>query len=248
MQYLAITFDDKDMKYGSSRLDEPMVISIVAAKYKIERVLIDQGSLANILYWSTYKKLGLPSTSLDECVGKLYGLAGKKVSIKGSIELKIMLEGDECTWSIPVLYTVVDVNTSYNIILGRPTLNYLGAVVSTLHLCMIFPMGRRVGSVWTDSRSTQHYYEGNLRVGSQSSRTKDSAVNIGPSTAHQTKIMISKEDESHLICFLAKNSDVFAWTLDDMLSIDPSFMCHRLWVTPGVRLVTQKKRKQGEEK
>ncbi|RDX96549.1 hypothetical protein CR513_20782, partial [Mucuna pruriens] len=34
--------------------DEPMVISVVAAEYKVERVLIDQGSSANILYWFVF--------------------------------------------------------------------------------------------------------------------------------------------------------------------------------------------------
>ncbi|RDY01550.1 hypothetical protein CR513_15106, partial [Mucuna pruriens] len=48
-----ITFDNQDLKRGTFGRDEPMVISIVAAEYKIERVLIDQGSSTNILYWST---------------------------------------------------------------------------------------------------------------------------------------------------------------------------------------------------
>ncbi|RDX95528.1 hypothetical protein CR513_21936, partial [Mucuna pruriens] len=52
-----ITFDDRDMKRRASGQDEPMVISVVVAEYKIERVLIDQGSSANILYWSTVQKM-----------------------------------------------------------------------------------------------------------------------------------------------------------------------------------------------
>ncbi|RDX74953.1 hypothetical protein CR513_45232, partial [Mucuna pruriens] len=47
---LAITFDDRDLRHDVPNRDEPMVILVVAAKYKIERVLIDQGSSANILY------------------------------------------------------------------------------------------------------------------------------------------------------------------------------------------------------
>ncbi|RDX72749.1 hypothetical protein CR513_47718, partial [Mucuna pruriens] len=33
-----------------------MVISVMAKEYKIERALIDQGSSANILYWTTAKR------------------------------------------------------------------------------------------------------------------------------------------------------------------------------------------------
>ncbi|RDX87249.1 hypothetical protein CR513_31310, partial [Mucuna pruriens] len=47
-------------------------------EYKVKRILIDQGSFANILYWSTYKKLGLSVSSLEECSGTLYGFAGSQ--------------------------------------------------------------------------------------------------------------------------------------------------------------------------
>ncbi|RDX82661.1 hypothetical protein CR513_36527, partial [Mucuna pruriens] len=45
-----VTFDDRDLKLGPPIQDEPMVISVITAKYKVERVLIDQRSSANILY------------------------------------------------------------------------------------------------------------------------------------------------------------------------------------------------------
>ncbi|RDX80116.1 hypothetical protein CR513_39368, partial [Mucuna pruriens] len=44
--------------------DDPMLLSIV---YKVERVLIDQESLANVLYWTTFQKLGLLELDLEEC-------------------------------------------------------------------------------------------------------------------------------------------------------------------------------------
>ncbi|RDX82683.1 hypothetical protein CR513_36493, partial [Mucuna pruriens] len=47
---LMIAFGERDMRSEPPRHDEPMVISVVVAKYKVERVLIDQGSSANILY------------------------------------------------------------------------------------------------------------------------------------------------------------------------------------------------------
>ncbi|RDX99874.1 hypothetical protein CR513_17027, partial [Mucuna pruriens] len=58
MLTLVITFGERDMWYDPPRHDEPMVISVVVAEYKVERVLIDQGSSTNILYWSTYMKMG----------------------------------------------------------------------------------------------------------------------------------------------------------------------------------------------
>ncbi|RDX83160.1 hypothetical protein CR513_35957, partial [Mucuna pruriens] len=80
--------------------------------------------------------------------------------------------------TIPMLYTVVDVHASYNIIMGRPTLNRLGAVVSTLHLCMKYPVGQEGGRVWADHQVTRQCYEDNLRIGSHPSQVGESDVNV----------------------------------------------------------------------
>ncbi|KAJ1414050.1 hypothetical protein SESBI_19128 [Sesbania bispinosa] len=45
-----ISFSDEDMKGIKPHEDDPMVIDIIMAKYKVQRVLVDQGSSADILY------------------------------------------------------------------------------------------------------------------------------------------------------------------------------------------------------
>ncbi|RDX64041.1 hypothetical protein CR513_57452, partial [Mucuna pruriens] len=74
--------------------------------------------------------------------------------------------GDSGVGNMPrgTAYTIVDAPTSYNIIVGRPALNRLGAIVSTKHLCMKFLVGRKVGSVWADTRVAQRCYEDSLRI------------------------------------------------------------------------------------
>ncbi|RDY01912.1 hypothetical protein CR513_14696, partial [Mucuna pruriens] len=161
-----ITFNERDMRYEPPRQDEPMVILVVTAEYKVERVLIDQGSSANILYWSNYKRLGLQPANLEACSGKLYGFAGEQVTIKGVIELETTFGERGHARTIPMLYTIIDVDASYNIIMGRPTLNKLGGVVSTLHLCIKYSVGQEVRRVWADHRVARRCYEDRLRIGS----------------------------------------------------------------------------------
>ncbi|RDX87871.1 hypothetical protein CR513_30596, partial [Mucuna pruriens] len=108
-----ITFIDRDMRRGGPRCDEPMVISVIAAEYKIERVLIDQGSSANILYWTTAKKLGVQN--LTESQGALYDFAGERVPIKGVVEFETTFGDRSGVRTIPVVYTVVDVEADARI-------------------------------------------------------------------------------------------------------------------------------------
>ena len=42
--------------------------------------------------------------------------------------------------------------------------------------------------------------------------------------------------------FLKSNTDVFAWTHEDMLGIDPSVICHKLNVDTSMRPIKQKRR------
>ncbi|RDY06590.1 hypothetical protein CR513_09399, partial [Mucuna pruriens] len=230
-----ITFTDRDIRRGRTGCDEPMVISVVAAEYKIERVLVDQGSSANILYWTTAKKLGIQN--LTKCQGALYGFAGERVPIKGTVELETTFEEDRNgARTIPVLYTVVDAEASYNIIIGRPTLNRLEATVSIHHLCMKFPVGQTIATVWADVGIARRCYEDSLKV---ESTPKGQGVNvldfdldprhfsteerphpvgdlkevqIGPSDTQKTKIdkTLGQEGKDRLVRTLRRNVDVFA--------------------------------------
>ncbi|RDY10139.1 hypothetical protein CR513_05393, partial [Mucuna pruriens] len=174
----SITFQDTDMRWRTVSRDEPMVIFVVAADCKIERVLIDQGSSANILYGSTYRKMGL--FGLKETPGCLYGFLGERVPIRGTIELDTVFGEGSSTRIIPVLYTVVKAKVSYNIIMGQPTLNRLKAIVSTYHLCMKYPVGGGVGRVWADSHMARKCYEDSLRVGQRVSTVNALSLELDP--------------------------------------------------------------------
>ncbi|RDX96071.1 hypothetical protein CR513_21320, partial [Mucuna pruriens] len=269
---LAITFTNEHCRREEMRCDEPMVISVVAKQYKIESVLIDQGSSANILYWTTAQKLGV--RNLIRCEGVLYGFAGERVPIRGTVEIETTFGDRNGIRTIPVIYTVVDIEASYNIIMGRPTLNKLEVVVSTHHLCMKFPTDRAVATVWADITTARRCYEDSLKI---ELAAKEAEVNvldidldpryffeekrphpvgdlkevqIGMSVDQKTNIgtMLVEEEESQLISTLRRNADIFAWTTKDMPTIDPRFMCHHLSISPGSKPVAQRKRKQGEEK
>ena len=59
-----------------------------------------------------------------------------------------------------------------------------------------------------------------------------------------TRIGASMKEKAKkdLVQFLKKNTDVFAWSHNDMPGIDPSVITHRLSVYPSSKPVRQKKR------
>jgi len=52
-----ITFTNDDFHGVDHQQDDPMVITVELENYAVKKVLIDQGSLVDILYWNTYQKL-----------------------------------------------------------------------------------------------------------------------------------------------------------------------------------------------
>ena len=68
----------------------------------------------------------------------LIGFTGYSVTPKGYVEISCTFRDDKDERTIPVKFLVVDCSSAYNAIVGRPTLNALGAVVSTPHLAMKF--------------------------------------------------------------------------------------------------------------
>jgi len=141
-----------------------MVITIELENYVGKKVLIDQGSSVNILYWATYQKLQLLTTAMVPYDEPIYGFSREKVSTRGYIDLHTVFRDDAQTKTIPICFLVVDAPTSYNVLLGRPSLNTLGAVVSTPHLAMKFssPSGD-ILTIHGDKRLARECYMASLR-------------------------------------------------------------------------------------
>jgi len=147
-----IVFTDDDFHGLDHQQDDPMVITVEIENYAVKKVLVDQGSSVDILYWATYQKLQLPDTAMVPYDEPIYGFSGEQVSTRGYIDLHTVFREGTQTKIIPICFLIVDAPTSYNILMGRPSLNTLGTVVSIPHLAMklLAPSGDIL---------TIHYYQ-----------------------------------------------------------------------------------------
>ena len=77
----------------------------------------------------------------------LVGFGGIKVQPVGTISLPVVVGAYPQQTTKSVNFLVVDCSSSYNAIIGRPTLNSWKAVISTYHLSVKFPTEHGVGQV-----------------------------------------------------------------------------------------------------
>ena len=106
----------------------------------MNKVMIDQGNAAEIMYPDLYKGLGLKTENLMSYSYPLVSFEGKMVVPKGQIRLLVQVGTDV----VEVDFIVVDAFSPYTAIIDRPWLHFLGVVSSTLHQKVKYPSGDQV--------------------------------------------------------------------------------------------------------
>ncbi|KAK3029876.1 hypothetical protein RJ639_038673 [Escallonia herrerae] len=139
--------DSKDVKTPN---DDPLVITIKAGNFDVKRVLVDNGSFAEVLFYDAFKQMNILTDHHGKMDTPLYGFSNQPVTVEGIIALLVAIGTPSTQANFMLDFVVVKVPSAYNGILGRPALNRLQAVVLTYHLKMKFPTEHGVGEVKGD--------------------------------------------------------------------------------------------------
>lgn len=234
-----------------------MVVTVRIEGYNVKRVLIDQGSQADVMYPDLYRGLGLRPEDLEACHSPLIGFDGKMVAPLGRIKLPVQIDGRE----VRVNFIAIGASSPYTAILGRPWLHSIRAVPSTLHLKVKYPIHGGVGELLGDQAMarrclaaavTQHSPSPTLGHSDAAKWQLQGAAPAQPAEASRqtseelVKVLIGiceeqyfqigsqlpPKEKSELVEFLKANLDVFAWDASDIPGISPELACHRLNVNP----------------
>ena len=119
--------------------NDPVLISAVMVGRKVHWVLIDQGSSTDVLFWSMFVNMRLSPNQIWLHDGCLVGFVRGQVEARGYIDLWTTFSDEEVVKTIVIMYVVVNTPSAYNLLLGRPSLNRLGAVTSTKNMKMKLP-------------------------------------------------------------------------------------------------------------
>ena len=143
---LVMGFSDKD-KIGTIQPHvDALVITLRIGGYDVKRVMVDQGSTAEIMYPDLYRGLSLRAEDLTPYSSPLVSFEGKIIIPKGQIRLPVQT-GSE---TVEVDFIVVDAYSPYTTIVARPWILTLGAVSSTLHQKVKYPSEGRIKEILGD--------------------------------------------------------------------------------------------------
>ena len=127
--------------------------------FNTRRMLVDNGSSTDIIYMTANHQLRLDPKCLQPFKSPLVSFSGDRIYPKGIISLRVTTGTHPAQITKQVDFLIVDCPSSYNVILGRPTLNQLKAANSTYGLKVKFPTPHGIGEVCGDQLLARECYQ-----------------------------------------------------------------------------------------
>ncbi|KAJ4818482.1 Pol-polyprotein [Rhynchospora pubera] len=256
--------------------DDAIVLMLRINGIRVKRILVDTGSSADVMYFDALKRMGLGKYPLQPMTTSLVGFTGDKLKPLGTVDLDVSFGDAPRTVVSSIRFIVVDAPSAYNVILGRTSLNSIGAVVSTPHLMIKFPTPQGVGIVRGEQQVAKECYR--ITMAPQIAHIERSRkhrqfvaslgeLNTEPPKTSPTEAMEDTEPvvlrdgqvtqlgtllpatDRHMVreCLIA-NKDIFANEDDTMPGINRAIAEHRIDTYEEARPVQQRKRKLGLER
>jgi hypothetical protein len=158
--HIPITFSTEDINLASFPHTDAMVVTVHINRWDVTRILADNGSQAEVLFLSTFEKMGYDRRRLKESTKPLYGFGGKRIEPVGVITLPISFGGLENPRTEYITFDVVDMHYPYNAIFGRGLLNTFEAVLHSAYLCLKVSAAFGVISVFGNQKDARNIEQG----------------------------------------------------------------------------------------
>ena len=113
-----IGFLEEDARRLHHPHDDALVVSIRIEDYNMHRVLVDNGSSTDILYYPAFQQMGIDREWMILMNAPLVGFGGTRVLPLGAITLFVVVGDYPQQIAKHVTFLVVDYSSAYNAILG----------------------------------------------------------------------------------------------------------------------------------
>ncbi|KAK3025595.1 hypothetical protein RJ639_042634 [Escallonia herrerae] len=158
-----ISFSDEDVGDTKTPHDDPLVVTLRVGNFDMKRILVDNWSSAEVLFYEAFQKMNIPSDRLRKIDMPLYSFSNHPVTYEEIIALPVTVGAPPAQAKLMLDFVVVCVPSAYNAILGQIALNQLRAVVSTYHMKIKFLTENGFGEVKGDQVVARQYYMASCR-------------------------------------------------------------------------------------
>jgi hypothetical protein len=131
---MPIIFSVQDVNLASFSHTDAMVLTVHIDRWDVTKILVDNGSQAEILFLSAYEKMGYDKKKLKEPMKPLYGFGGKRIKPVGVITLSVSLDTPQNPRTKYITFDVVDMLYPYNAIFRWGLLNTFEAALHSAYL------------------------------------------------------------------------------------------------------------------
>ena len=135
--HVPITFSEADLRLQHYPHNDPLVIRanigrnyVHFAGNDVGRILVDNGSSADVLTWQCFVKMGLTEKNLHKSQYTLIGFGGKRIEALGKIELNVTFGEGNTQRTELISFDLVAIAYPYNAIFGRNSIIKFAAVIN----------------------------------------------------------------------------------------------------------------------
>ncbi|KAL5545054.1 hypothetical protein UlMin_008838 [Ulmus minor] len=212
---------------------DAIVVTLCIAGRKVFRILVDNGSSADILFKSTFNRMNLVGVKIEPTASSLSGFTGDSISSEGILNLPVKLGSSPCQ-HIQAVDFAAGIH-GVNAIHLRDGVHCVNSIM--------------IGTIEVKIDEVKKFDELDPRepVAEQHGEPIEELTEVPlfddePEKTCKIGSALTGQFKEDLIIFLREHRDVFAWSHEDMPGIDPNVIVHRLNIDPNFKPIKQKRR------
>ena len=135
-----LSFSDADLTPRGRKHNDALYVSIECRGTTLAHALVDTSSLLNVLTKKALDILDCEGLTMKPSNIVVRDFDGLKRMVHGEVDIPIKV----CSQTFESTFHVMDIRPSFSCLLGRPWIHEAGAVTSTLHQMLKFPVKGKI--------------------------------------------------------------------------------------------------------
>ncbi|PWA94888.1 reverse transcriptase domain-containing protein [Artemisia annua] len=197
---LEITFSSNDPTLEDNSGEDPLLIKVDIGGTMVHRIYVDGGSSAEIMYEHCFEQLNdEQKKTMRPPKTPLVGFSGQLLWPLGVVTLSLTMSDYRGRGSKTIMaeFMVIRAPSPYNVILGRPGMRQLGAIASTIHALIKFPVKSGVATVRGEANRPSECHQ--ITRKRQRDNTLEDSSSVKDEKHEQEGLIINRQHPEQLV-------------------------------------------------